>query len=151
MKRTINKPKKKSTKKKLEIKKSSKPLNKTRKDEKNLTEVINKRYNSLIFIVIILYVVILGRVFYLQIIKESEYKETLAASTEKTVESTSAPRGRIYDRNYNLLVDNEGVKTIYYKKQKGITNKEEIELAYTIADNINLDYSKVNENRLKTF
>ena len=151
MKRTINKPKKKSIKKKLEIKKSSKPLNKTRKDEKNLTEVINKRYNSLIFIVIILYVVILGRVFYLQIIKESEYKESLAISTEKTVESTSAPRGRIYDRNYNLLVDNEGVKTIYYKKQKGITNKEEIELAYVIADNINIDYSKVNENRLKTF
>ena len=72
-------------------------------------------------------------------------------ATEKTVESTSAPRGRIYDRNYNLLVDNEGVKTIYYKKQNGITNKEEIELAYTVADNINLDYSKVNENRLKTF
>ena len=60
MKRTINKPKKKSHKKKLEIKKNSKPLNKTKKDERNLTEVINKRYNSLIFIVIILYVVILG-------------------------------------------------------------------------------------------
>lgn len=151
MKRTINKPKKKSHKKKLEIKKNSKPLNKTKKDEKNLTEVINKRYNSLIFIVIILYIVILGRVFYLQIIKENDYKESLAMATEKTVESTSAPRGRIYDRNYNLLVDNEGVKTIYYKKQNGITNKEEIELAYTVADNINLDYSKVNENRLKTF
>ena len=151
MKRTINKPKKKSHKKKLEIKKNSKPLNKTKKDERNLTEVINKRYNSLIFIVIILYVVILGRVFYLQIIKENDYKESLAMATEKTVESTSAPRGRIYDRNYNLLVDNEGVKTIYYKKQNGITNKEEIELAYTVADNINLDYSKVNENRLKTF
>ena len=53
MKRTINKPKKKSHKKKLEIKKNSKPLNKTKKDERNLTEVINKRYNSLIFIVII--------------------------------------------------------------------------------------------------
>ena len=46
MKRTINKPKKKSHKKKLEIKKNSKPLNKTKKDERNLTEVINKRYNS---------------------------------------------------------------------------------------------------------
>ena len=29
-------------------------------------------------------------------------------------------------------------------------NKEEIELAYTVADNINLDYSKVNENRFET-
>ena len=86
MKRTINKPKKKSHKKKLEIKKNSKPLNKTKKDERNLTEVINKRYNSLIFIVIILYVVILGRVFYLQIIKENDYKESLAMATEKTVD-----------------------------------------------------------------
>ena len=41
MKRTINKPKKKSPKKKLEIKKNSKPLNKTKKDKRNLTEVIN--------------------------------------------------------------------------------------------------------------
>ena len=151
MKRVINKPKKKSNKKKLEIKKNSKPLNKTKKDEKNLTEIIDRRYNGLIFVIVILYVIILGRVFYLQIIKEGEYKEELAMATEKTIESTSAPRGRIYDRNYNLLVDNEGVKTIYYKKQNGITSKEEIELAYTVADNISLDYSKVNDNRLKTF
>ena len=151
IKKPINKSKKKKVNKKLVIKKNSKPLNKVKKDERNLTEVVDKRYNGLIFVVVILYTIILGRVFYLQIIKESDYKESLAMATEKTVESTSAPRGRIYDRNYNLLVDNEGVKTIYYKKQSGITSKEEIELAYTIADNINLDYSKVNENRLKTF
>ena len=42
----------------------------------------------------------------------------------------------IYDRNYNLLVDNEAVKTIYYKKKSGVKAKEEIELAYTIGDNI---------------
>ena len=36
MKRTINKPKKKSHKKKLEIKKNSKPLNKTKKDKEIL-------------------------------------------------------------------------------------------------------------------
>ena len=151
MKRTINKPKKKSPKKKLEIKKNSKPLNKTKKDKRNLTEVINKRYNSLIFIVIILYVVILGRVFYLQIIKENDYKESLAMATEKTVESTSAPRGRIYDRNHKLLVDNEGIKTIYYKKQNGITTKEEIELAYEVSNNIDIDYSKIDDNKLKDF
>ena len=151
IKKPINKSKKKKVNKKLVIKKNSRPLNKVKKDERNLTEVIDKRYGGLIFVVVILYTIILGRVFYLQIIKENDYKESLAMATEKTVESTSAPRGRIYDRNYNLLVDNEGVKTIYYKKQNGITNKEEIELAYTVADNINLDYSKVNENRLKTF
>ena len=72
-------------------------------------------------------------------------------STEKTIESSSAPRGRIYDRNYNLLVDNEAIKTIYYKKQKNIKAEDEIKLAYTISDNIDIDYSKITDNRLKTF
>lgn len=72
-------------------------------------------------------------------------------ATEKTIESTSAPRGRIYDRNHKLLVDNEGIKTIYYKKQNGITTKEEIELAYEVSNNIDIDYSKIDDNKLKDF
>ena len=40
MKRTINKPKKKSPKKKLEIKKNSKPLNKTKKDKRDIQKIL---------------------------------------------------------------------------------------------------------------
>lgn len=150
MKKMINKPSKKNSKK--EIKKKNRPINKKKRDDgRSITEVVDRRYNILFVIVIILYLVIFGRLFFLQILKTDEYKEKLAMSTEKTIESTSAPRGRIYDRNYNLLVDNEAVKTIYYKKLKGVTNEEEIELAYLIGDNINIDYSKVSDDRLKTF
>ena len=150
MKKMINKPSKKNSKK--EIKKKNRPINKKKRDDgRSITEVVDRRYNILFVIVIILYLVIFGRLFFLQILKTDEYKEKLAISTEKTIESTSAPRGRIYDRNYNLLVDNEAVKTIYYKKLKGVTSKEEIELAYLIGDNINIDYSKVSDDRLKTF
>ena len=150
MKKMINKPSKKNNKK--EIKKKNRPINKKKRDDgRSITEVVDRRYNILFVIVIILYLVIFGRLFFLQILKTDEYKEKLAISTEKTIESTSAPRGRIYDRNYNLLVDNEAVKTIYYKKLKGVTSKEEIELAYLIGDNINIDYSKVSDDRLKTF
>ena len=150
MKKMINKPSKKNNKK--EIKKKNRPINKKKRDDgRSITEVVDRRYNILFVIVIILYFVIFGRLFFLQILKTDEYKEKLAMSTEKTIESTSAPRGRIYDRNYNLLVDNEAVKTIYYKKLKGVTSEEEIELAYLIGDNINIDYSKVSDDRLKTF
>ena len=150
MKKMINKPSKKNSKK--EIKKKNRPINKKKRDDgRSITEVVDRRYNILFVIVIILYFVIFGRLFFLQILKTDEYKEKLAMSTEKTIESTSAPRGRIYDRNYNLLVDNEAVKTIYYKKLKGVTSEEEIELAYLIGDNINIDYSKVSDDRLKTF
>ena len=150
MKKMINKPSKKNNKK--EIKKKNRPINKKKRDDgRSITEVVDRRYNILFVVIFVLYLVIFGRLFYLQILKTDEYKEKLAMSTEKTIESTSAPRGRIYDRNYNLLVDNEAVKTIYYKKLKGVTSEEEIELAYLIGDNINIDYSKVSDDRLKTF
>ena len=139
-------------KNKFEIKKSNKPLNKKKKDNnKLLKEVIEKRFNIVMFVSFLFFLVIIGRLFYLQVLKVEDYSEKLSYSTEKKIESSSAPRGRIYDRNYNLLVDNEAIKTIYYKKQKGITAKEEIELSYIISDNIELDYSKVNDTRLKTF
>lgn len=65
------------------------------------------------------------------------------------VEGTTAPRGRIYDRNKKLLVDNEPSKEIYYKKQSGVTTKEEIALAYKMADLIDLNFSKLSDNNLQ--
>ena len=105
----------------------------------------------IIVLLISIYLVIGCRLFNLQILKNSDYNDKLAMATEKTIESTSAPRGRIYDRNHKLLVDNEGIKTIYYKKQNGITTKEEIELAYEVSNNIDIDYSKIDDNKLKDF
>ena len=51
-----------------------------------------------------------------------KYNDNLLALNNKSITLNSDPRGIIYDRNYNLLVDNEGVKTIYYKKQNGIVD-----------------------------
>ena len=138
--------KKKYTKsKKTSIKKKSKPINKIIKNtNKYLPEIMEKRFNIIIIISIICFTIIGGRLFYLQILK-------LVAATEKKIESSSAPRGRIYDRNYNLLVDNEGIKTIYYKKPSDVTTEGEINLAYTIAENLNIDYSNINDTRLKNF
>lgn len=148
----INKTSKKRKKSKLEIKKKTGPINKKHKcNDKHLDEIMNRRFGLIIVLLISIYLVIGGRLFNLQILKNSEYNDKLAMATEKTIESTSAPRGRIYDRNHKLLVDNEGIKTIYYKKQNGITTKEEIELAYEVSNNIDIDYSKIDDNKLKDF
>lgn len=148
----INKTSKKRKKNKLEIKKKTGPINKKHKcNDKHLDEIMNRRFGLIIVLLISIYLVIGCRLFNLQILKNSEYNDKLAMATEKTIESTSAPRGRIYDRNHKLLVDNEGIKTIYYKKQNGITTKEEIELAYEVSNNIDIDYSKIDDNKLKDF
>ena len=142
-----------TTKSKI-IKKKNKSVSLNKKNKlgnKDLSLLITKRYHFLIVLIIILFLIISIRLFKLQIIDYEDYQSKLTVATEKTVEGTSAPRGRIYDRNYNLLVDNEAVKTIYYKKQTGITTKEEITLAYKIADMIEVDYSPLSTYRLKNF
>ena len=138
----------KISKKKVKVK----SLNKKNKiNNKNLNDIIEKRYLFISVVLVILFTIIGIKLFNLQILSYDEYNEKLVGATEKTIEGSSSPRGRIYDRNYNLLVDNEAIKTIYYKKQDNITTKEEIELAYTVSEILEIDYSKLSEYRLKNF
>ena len=141
-----------SKKKKVKVNDKSQGLNKVKHDSpKVLEDVILKRYIFIIVIIFLCFGIIGVRLFSLQILSRDEYIVGLERAVEKRVESTSAPRGRIYDRNYNLLVDNVAVKTIYYKKENNITTKEEVELAYKVADLIEVDYSSLTDYRLKNF
>ena len=137
----------KISKKKMKLK----PINKIEKPGKYLEDIIEKRYLFISIILILLFIVIGTKLFTLQILSYDEYNEKLVSATEKTIEGSSSPRGRIYDRNYKLLVDNKAIKTIYYKKQNNITTKEEIELAYTVGKILEIDYSKLSTYRLKNF
>ena len=62
----------------------------------------------------------------MQVIKYDDYQVELKKLTKRIIDGDSTPRGRIYDRNGKIIVDNEAVKTIYYKKQSGVTTKEEL-------------------------
>jgi len=137
----------KISKKKVKVK----PINKIEKPGKYLEDIIEKRYLFISIFLVIFFIIIGAKLFSLQILSYDEYSEKLASATEKTIEGSSSPRGRIYDRNYNLLVDNKAIKTIYYKKQSKVTTKEEIELAYTVSDILEVGYSKLSEYRLKNF
>lgn len=129
----------------------AKPINKISRPGKKLDDIIEKRYLFISIVLVIFFIIIGIKLFSLQILSYDEYTEKLSSATEKTIEGSSAPRGRIYDRNYNLLVDNKAIKTIYYKKESKITTKEEIELAYTIGEILEIDYSKLSEYRKKNF
>ena len=132
--------------------KSIKPINKTIKNsDKNLDDIIYKRYIFIAFILIISFIFISIRLFYLQIVEHDKYVDSLVVATEKTVLGSSAPRGRIYDRNYKLLVDNKAIKTIYYKKENNVKSKDEVALAYKLSDMIDVDYKKLSDYRLKVF
>lgn len=121
------------------------------KNQKDIKKEIEKRYNILTAIVMLFIIILMIGLFITQVIKNDKYKSELKILTQKTVEGPSAPRGRIYDRNGNLLVDNEASKVIYYQKQSGVTTKQEIKIAYKLKDMIDIDYSKLTDENFKKF
>lgn len=110
-----------------------------------------KRIYALEVLLIGCMLVILINLFNIQVLKESYYKNKVREMTETKVYSSTAPRGRIYDRNGILLVDNKPVKVIYYLKEVGISTKEELKIADKLSKILEVDYSKITTNMLKEY
>lgn len=114
-------------------------------------KIINKRLNILENLVYILFFIISIYLIENIYVDRNYYKEKLDSLTNIYVYGDSSPRGRIYDRNYNLLVDNQAVYEIVYKKDNNVSRDEEIELIYEVIKHIDLDYTKIHERNLKEF
>ena len=115
----------------------------------DIKEIIEKRYNILILIVTLAFIILFIKLFYIQIVKKDYYVEKLKELTEKKIEGKTAPRGRIYDRNHKLIVDNKPKRIIYYVKNN-LKVEEEISLAYKLADMIEIE-NKATNKMYKTF
>ena len=100
---------------------------------------MNNRFKVLIYFALISFFIIFIRVFYISIIKHNYYKNKLDNAIYGIVEGPSARRGKIYDINHKLLVDNVGVKSIYYKRVSGISNKDEIDIALNLSKILELN------------
>ena len=104
-------------------------------------EKINKRINLLKIITLLIFLVIIYKLTYIQIIKHDLYNEKYK-ETFKYVYSLTAPRGRIYDRNGILLVDNEATNVIRYSNI-GLTKDEENETILKLSKIINMDEKEI--------
>ena len=123
----------------------------TYKENKDIKIEIEKRYNILTFIIVLALLILVISLFVVQVAGQEKYSQKLENLTKTIIYGESAPRGRIYDRNGKLIVDNIPSKVIYYKKPSGITTKKEIKTAYKLANMIALDSSKLNDYDFKNF
>ncbi len=120
-------------------------------NKKSFGEKNNIRFKILLYITVICFALIIIKIYSLTISQSSIYKENLKKLTSSIVYGETAPRGRIYDRNHKLLVDNKSIPVIIYNKEKKITKNEEIDLAYKVSNVIEVDYSKLALINLKEF
>ena len=72
----------------------------------------------LLISLVLLYIVCIIRLSYLMFYKKNYYNKILETKNNKIIYGSSAPRGRILDRNGNIIVDNIGIKTIIYNRCK---------------------------------
>ena len=105
---------------------------------------MKKRRCFYYILILVVFSIIVGRLIYIKS-KHSYYEEKLTEKTQIYVSGSSAPRGRILDTNGNVLVDNVGVKTLYYNKIKGISTTEEITIAQMLASILTIREASTSE------
>lgn len=110
-----------------------------------------KRIYIIKFFLFLSMLIILINLFNIQVLNRDYYKLKVKELTETKVYSSTAPRGRIYDRNGFIIVDNKPVRVIYYTKEVGTTTKEELMIAEKLSELLDVDYSKINTKILKNY
>ncbi|WP_414052459.1 peptidoglycan D,D-transpeptidase FtsI family protein [Macrococcus animalis] len=93
--------------------------------QKRLT---NRRIGVIFMAIVSLLIILVLRLGYLQIVKGEAYKK--AVDNNENIEvNESVPRGRIYDRNGKLLVDNTSKKAITYTRDRMTSRSDMLDTA----------------------
>lgn len=107
------------------------------------------KFKIIKIIIFLLFTIISLKLFKIQIISNQKYKNYVYNNTHKFWLKES-PRGKIYDRNGKIIVNNESIKSIYYIKSSNTNLKKELEIAYLLANNIDIEYN-IDNNRYESF
>ena len=117
----------------------------------NYEVIINRRFVLFLLIILILFSVIMVKFTSVMLINNKKYEKELSVLNYSEVYGTSSPRGRIYDRNYNIIVDNKSLKTITYQKDKKTSSKKMIETASILSNHISIDYSRLTDRNKREY
>ncbi len=121
-------------------------MNKKKKKKKSHVPV---RLNILFFVVFILFSVLILRLGIVQIVYGDDYRREIERTEDVTV-NKPVPRGKIYDRTGQVIVDNTPENAITYTNN-GAKQDEMVEVAKKLALLIEKDIDKVTERDKKDY
>ena len=108
-------------------------------------KTITFRMNVLFFSIFLLFTMLILRLGYIQIVKGEDYTSTLDRAEEVRV-NTGVPRGRIFDSEGRILVDNLPLRAITYTKMQTTKSKD----MYIIAEKLSAMIEKKPNNITKS-
>lgn len=104
----------------------------------------------LFFVVFLLFSLLILRLGVVQIVYGDDFKREIERTEDITV-NNPVPRGKMYDRNGQIIVDNIPLNAITYTKYQGTKQEEMLDVAEKLAKLIEKDASKVQERDKKDF
>lgn len=102
------------------------------------------RLNILFFIVFILFSILIIQLGIVQILHGASFQEEI----DRTIVDASkspVPRGKIFDRNGKLIVDNKPLYAISYTPPKRVQAKDKLELAEDLSPFLALDHKTIDK------
>ncbi|SFE29798.1 peptidoglycan D,D-transpeptidase FtsI family protein [Alteribacillus iranensis] len=120
---------------------------------KNGKNHIPFRLNVLFFAIFLLFSTLILRLGYIQIVQGDDFERDLE-QTASEVTRVDAPRGLMYDRNGELLVDNKLTLSLTYTNKRDVSEEERVDIASKLATIIEVDkdeLEKIPERNKKDF
>lgn len=108
------------------------------------------RLNMLFFVVFLLFSMLILRLGVVQIVYGDDFKREIERTADITV-NNPVPRGKMFDRNGHVIVDNIPLNAITYTKYQGTNQKEMFEVAERLAILIDKETTKIQERDKKDF
>lgn len=117
--------------------------NKDKRTLDNPSKAILKRINVLFFVIFALFLILVGRLYQMQIANKTFYDKKLANSGSMTTVTEGNARGQIYDAKGVPLVYNQALQTINFTRSNQMTAEEmrkiAIKLVGVIPDSVKTD------------
>ena len=101
-------------------------------------------------LILLLYSIIIYKLVDIRYININKYNEEYKIKNNNYIKGKTPLRGRILDRNNNVLVDNVSIYNINYRKLKNISVIDEINIAKYLTNELELD-DIASEKELKDF
>lgn len=108
------------------------------------------RLNLLFSIVILLFMTIIGRLLYMQVLNKDFYEKKLA-SASKTKVTTSSARGEIYDASGKPLVENTLKQVVSFTRSNKMTATDLKEIAKKLLTYVSISSPNLTERQLADY
>lgn len=112
-------------------------MDKKKKDRNNKAQ-LPFRLNILFFSVFILFSILILQLGVTQILSGETFQEDID-KTSRDIIKTPVPRGKIYDRNHKIIVDNKPLYAITYTPPKGVQPIDNLNLAEDLIEYMDMD------------